>query len=200
MDALKFPTALVMGFLPRPHRILSVWHNGHKLSPEKGQIPFSSALEDWLQQLKTRKSEEIQGNPSRCPILFIHPLTIDHMMKTMLLYWGVVRYLSSVSSFDLFPENWFLKCSPLLVNQGTATPKALLCELFSLGSCVSCFYPSFSSYFHIKFHLLCSDPVSQHIWHAFDLFFFFAACSSLTGKSKHKKSAAGFFVQVIYTD
>lgn len=91
-------------------------------------------------------------------------------MKTMLLHWRVARYLSSVSSFDLFPGNWFLKCSVLLVNQATAAPKALLCELFSLASCVSCFYPPFSSYFHKKFRLLCSDPVSQHIWHPFDFF------------------------------
>lgn len=171
-DVLKFPTTFVMGFLPRPHIVLSLCLNGHKrlqLSPEKG---LNSVF--FRRLATTAENEEIWGNPTKSeqvPYPAYPPLTIAHMMKTMLLHWRVVRYLSSVSGFDLFPGNWFLKCSVLLVNQATAAPKALLCELFSLASCVSCFYPPFSSYFHIKFRLLCSDPVSQHIWHPFDFFF-----------------------------
>lgn len=82
---------------------------------------------------------------------------------------AVARYLSSFSGFDLFPGDWFLKCSVLLVNQATAVPKAFFVSC-SLAPFISWFYLPFSFYFHIKFHVLCSDPVSQYIWHPFNFF------------------------------
>lgn len=83
-DILKFPTDFVMRFLPKPHWVLSLCLNGHKLlhlSPEKG---LNSVFFTFRRLATTAENEEIRGNPSRCYILLICSLTIAHMMKTML--------------------------------------------------------------------------------------------------------------------
>lgn len=64
-DVLKFPTAFVMGFLPRPHRVLSLCLNGHKLlqlSPGKG---LSSVFFSFRRLATTAENEEIWGNPMK---------------------------------------------------------------------------------------------------------------------------------------
>lgn len=69
-DVLKFPTDFVTGFLPRPLTVISPCPSGHKLlqlSPEERlNSVFLTLSEDWLQQLKMRKSEEIRAGTTSC--------------------------------------------------------------------------------------------------------------------------------------
>lgn len=58
-DVLKFSTAFVMGFLQRPHRVVSLCCNGHKLlqlSPEKG---LNSVFFSFRRLATTAENEEI---------------------------------------------------------------------------------------------------------------------------------------------
>lgn len=86
-DALKLPMDFVTEFLPRPPTVLSPCPNGHKLlqlSPEEGlNSVFLTPSKDWLQCLRTRKSEEIGAGATSC---FSAPWP-QHLMKTVLLSW-----------------------------------------------------------------------------------------------------------------
>ena len=119
------------------------------------------------------ENEETRGNGSRHHILLPRSLTVTQLIKTMLPH-RRAHCCGQVS--QQFLRFWFISWK--LISQmfspfskpGNCYSKGFLCELFSLASFISCFYQPLSLYFHIKFHLLHSDPVSQYIWHPFDFF------------------------------